>query len=148
MSDLAHVHGPVDYLIIEFQAARANGSMVEAVLDLVDRGIIRLYDVLVIQKDADGSFSGVELSDLAQDHLGGIAAFAGARSGLLGDDDLAEAANAVAPGAAAAVLVYENTWAIPFVAAAHSVGAEFVAGGRIAGADLMTALDTLEALDG
>ncbi|MFM7064418.1 MAG: DUF6325 family protein [Actinomycetes bacterium] len=148
MSDLAHVHGPVDYLIIEFQAERANGSMVEAVLDLVDRGIIRLYDVLVIEKDADGTFSGVELTDLAQDHLGGIAAFAGARSGLLGDDDLAEAANAVAPGAAAAVLVYENTWAIPFVAAAHSVGAEFVAGGRIAGADLMTALDALEGLDG
>ena len=97
MSDVAHVHGPVDYLIIEFEAARANGSMVEAVLDLVDRGIIRLYDVVVIQKDADGTFSGVELSDLAQDHLGGIAAFAGARSGLLGDDDLAEAANAVAP---------------------------------------------------
>ena len=147
MSDVAHVHGPVDYLIIEFQAERANGSMVEAVLDLVDRGIIRIYDVVVIEKDADGTFSGVELTDLAQDHLGGIAAFAGASSGLLGDDDLAEAANAIEPGAAAAVLVYENTWAIPFVTAAYSVGAEFVAGGRIAGADLMTALDALDALE-
>jgi len=147
MSDVAGVHGPVDYLIIEFQAERANGSMVDAVLDLVDRGIIRIYDVMVIEKDADGTFSGVELTDLAADHLGGIAAFAGASSGLLGDDDLAEAANAIEPGAAAAVLVYENTWAIPFVAAAYSVGAEFVAGGRIAGADLMTALDALDALE-
>ncbi|MFM7068918.1 MAG: DUF6325 family protein [Actinomycetes bacterium] len=144
MSDAVQVHGPVDYLIIEFQTERADGSMVEAVLDLVERGIIRLYDVLVVRKDADGTFSGVELTDLDADHLGGIAAFAGVRSGLLGDEDLAEAANAVAPGAAAAVLVYENTWAIPFVAAAHSVGAEFVAAGRIAGADLMTALDALD----
>lgn len=145
MAQHAEVHGPVDYLIIEFEAAKADGSMAAAILDLVERGIIRLWDVLVVTKDPDGTFSGLEIDDLAQDHLGGIAAFAGARSGLLGDDDIAEAAAAVSPGASAAVLVYENTWAIPFITAARNVGAEVVASARIPADILMDALAAFEA---
>jgi uncharacterized membrane protein len=145
MAQHAEVHGPVDYLIIEFEAAKADGSMAAAILDLVERGIIRLWDVLVVTKDPDGTFSGLEIDDLAQDHLGGIAAFAGARSGLLGDDDIAEAAVAVSPGASAAVLVYENTWAIPFITAARNVGAEVVASARIPADILMDALAAFEA---
>lgn len=144
MANDHEVHGPVDYLIIEFQAEHADGSIAAAILDLVERGIIRLWDVLVITKEADGTFSGIEIDDLAHDHLGGVAAFAGARSGLLGDEDLAEAAAAIAPGASAAVFVYENTWAIPFVAAARSVGAEVVASARIP-ADVIN--DVLAELD-
>jgi hypothetical protein len=139
------VHGPVDYVIVEFDGTKMTGEAGGALLDLVDAGIIRIWDLLVVRKEQDGSFSGVDLQDLSQDQLGGFAAFAGARSGLLDDDDLAEAASAVEPGRAAAVIVYENAWAIPFVAAAQKMGAQLVASARIPADVVMEVLDEREA---
>jgi hypothetical protein len=142
------VHGPVDFVIIEFDGTKMTGAAASALLDLVDAGIIRIWDLLVVRKEADGTFSGVDISNLGADELGGFAAFAGARSGLLGDDDLAEAAEAMLPGTAAAVIVYENSWAIPFIAAAMDAGAQVVASARIP-ADVVTeVLDALEAANG
>ena len=92
-------------------------------------------------KEADGSFSGVALDQLGSS----FAAFTGARSGLLGDDDLKEAADALAPGTVAALIVYENSWARPFVAAALRAGGDMVATARIPAQDVMAALDALEA---
>mgnify|MGYP006279400451 CR=1 FL=1 len=143
MATTNDVHGPVDFLVLEFQAARADGQMAAALLDLVDRGIVAIYDVIVMEKAADGTLTVIELSDLAADHLGGLTVLAGAQSGLLGEDDLGEAAAAIEPGMAAAVIVYENLWAVPFVAAAREVGAEFVASGRIPAEALIAALDEL-----
>lgn len=139
------VHGPVDYLVLEFPTDRMTGEMASALLDLVDRGVIRVYDLLVVQKDEDGSFRGIDINDLAADSIGGLTAFAGARSGLLGDDDVADAAGVLEPGTTAAVLVYENAWAAPFVAAARNSGAEVVASARIPADVLMEALDALDA---
>ncbi len=139
------VMGPVDFVLLEFEADRMDGSAAAALLDLVDRGIVTVLDLLVITKDADGTFSGIEITDLASDQLGGLAVFAGARSGLLGDDDLAEAAGALAPGTAGAVIVYENTWARPFVAAARGAGAQLVASARIPADVVNEVLDQIEA---
>jgi Family of unknown function (DUF6325) len=141
------VHGPIDFLLVEFQAERMTGEAAAALLDLVERGIVRVYDLLVVRKELDGTFSGIDLADISADGLGGFAAFAGARSGLLGDDDLAQAADAMEPGTMAAMIVYENTWAIPFVAAAQRNGAQVIASARIP-ADVVTeVLDELEAAD-
>jgi hypothetical protein len=142
------VHGPVDYLVLELASDRADGSIATALLDLVDRGLIRVYDLTVIQKHEDGTFSGIDLTDLSQDDLGGLTVFAGACSGLLGEDDLADAASVLEPGTTAVVLVFENAWAAPFVAAARSVGAEVVASGRIPADVLIDALDALEVAGG
>lgn len=138
------LHGPVDFVILEFESANADGSMAAAVLDLVDQGVITLLDVTLVARGEDGSFAMVDLDALEEGELGGITVLAGARSGLLGDDDLAEAVNAMTPGTTAAILVYENTWAVPFVTAAHRVGAEFVASGRIPADELVAALDALD----
>jgi hypothetical protein len=143
----AEVHGPVDFLLLEMRAEKMTGEAGRALLDLVERDIVRIYDLLVIRKDADGTFSGVDITDLSSDDLGGFTAFAGARSGLLGDDDLAEAANAIEPGTVAALIVYENSWAIPFVAAARDAGAEVVASARIPASVLNDALDDLDAAE-
>ena len=116
-------------------------------MDLVDIGVIRVYDLLVIRKDEDGTVSGVELNDLTADQVGGFSAFAGARSGLLGDDDARRAADAMKPGTVAALLVYENAWAIPFIAAARDAGGQLIASARIPAPDVMDALDALEATD-
>ena len=140
------VYGPIDFVLIEFQADKLHGAAAEALLDLVERGIVRVYDLLVIKKEADGTFSGINIEDLGE-AAGGFTAFSGVRSGLLGDEDLAEAANALEPGTVAALIVYENTWARPFVAAALESGGQLVASARIPGTVVMEALDALEAAD-
>jgi len=136
------VAGPIDFLLLEFDPAKADGSAAAALADLVDQGIVALYDLLVIAKAKDGS---VEAIDIAADGSGGFSVFAGARSGLIGDDDIAEAGAALEPGRAAALLIYENTWAIPFVAAARGMGAEVVASSRIPAETVISALDALDA---
>ncbi|HSK96048.1 MAG TPA: DUF6325 family protein [Euzebyales bacterium] len=144
MSDV-DVHGPIDYLVLEFPGDRLTGRAAEALFDLVDRGIVRVYDQLVIRKDDDGAVSGIEINDLSADELGGFTAFAGARSGLLGGEDLELAADVMKPGTVAALLIYENTWAIPFVAAARASGGQVVASARVPAQDVMDALDAVEA---
>jgi hypothetical protein len=144
---LDNVCGPIDFLVLEFPAENMNGDAAAALADLVDRGIVRIYDLLVMRKDADGTVSGIDISDVGGAGLGGFTAFSGARSGLLDDDDMADAAHALAPGSAAALIVYENTWAIPFVAAARRAGAEVVASARIPADVVMEVLDELEAAE-
>jgi Family of unknown function (DUF6325) len=136
--------GPIDYLLIEWPGRQPDGEAAPHLVDLVERGVIRILDVAFLTKDEDGSVGGLELAD-----LGGGAAelsvFEGASSGLLGDDDLAEAAGALEPGTSAALLIFENTWAAPFVGAVHRSGGQVVASGRIPAEDILAALDAAEA---
>jgi hypothetical protein len=138
------VHGPVDFVLLEFTGDRLTGRAAQELLNLVDRGIIRLYDVAILGKDADGEPYGLDLAEAARERLGGFADLGWTSSGLLSSEDLAEAATALEPGTLAALIVYENTWAIPFVAAARESGGELVAGARIPAQDVMDALDRLE----
>jgi hypothetical protein len=135
--------GPIDYLIIEWPDGQPTGEALPHLIDLVDRGLIRLLDLAFITKAEDGSVAALELADLGDE----IATFEGASSGLLGDDDVAEAGNALEPGTSAALLVYENRWAAPFAAAARRSGAQLVASGRIPVQDVLAALDAVEAAE-
>jgi hypothetical protein len=116
-------------------------------VNLVDRGIVRLFDLLIVGKEEDGSVYGVELSDSAVEQIGAYAGLTWARSGLLSDDDMREAATAMQPGSLAALIVYENLWAIPFVAAAREAGGEMIAAGRIPAQDVIDALADLESAE-
>jgi Family of unknown function (DUF6325) len=137
------VHGPIDFLLLEFDGGKSTGSAAKALLDLVQQGTIRLYDLLVIRKEVDGSVAALDLAQLPA----GFFAFAGARSGLLSDDDILEAGQAMRPGTSAALLVYENAWAIPFIAAALAEDAQVVASARIPATTVMEVLDELDAAD-
>jgi hypothetical protein len=144
---VADVHGPIDYVLLEFTGNRLTGRAAEELVSLVDRGIVHVYDVMVVGKDADGSGYLVDLA-ASSDQAGGFAELDGARSGILAeDDDLREVADAMQPGTLAALIVYENTWAIPFVAAAMESGGQLIAGGRIPAQDVMEVLDRLESLE-
>lgn len=136
--------GPIDYLALEFPGARLEGEGLAALLDLTDRGIIRILDLVVATVAADGNFTVVEFADLDGDGALDLAVFEGARSGLLDEDDIAQSAALVQPGSAVGVLVYENTWAGPFVTAMRHAGAEVIASGRIPADDVVAALDELE----
>ncbi|HET6653311.1 MAG TPA: DUF6325 family protein [Nocardioides sp.] len=140
----ADVHGPVDFVLLEFREDRLTGRAADELLRLVDDGVIRLFDVAFVGKTADGEIYAVDLAAEALAEQLGLNAFAGARSGLLADDDVREAAQVMEPGTLAALIVYENSWAIPFIAAARESGAELVASARIPAADVMAALDALE----
>jgi len=137
--------GPVDVAVIAYPAgAPMTGEAVPLLLDLVDRRIVRVLDVLFVRKDADGTFSGFDATDLTAEGVGDFIAFEGASSGLLGDDDVKQVADAIEPGSAAVVLAYENRWAAPFVAAVRRNGGIPVAFERIPAQDLLDALDAAE----
>jgi hypothetical protein len=141
------VHGPVDFVLLEFPDDRLTGRAADELLSLVDRGIVSVYDVLIVGKDKTGATYGVDFAEVAAEQLGGFTQLAGARSGLLTDEDMHQAAEAMEPGRLAALIVYENTWAIPFVAAARESGGELIAGARLPAQDVMDALDALESRD-
>ncbi|WP_432021523.1 DUF6325 family protein [Streptomyces sp. 1222.5] len=134
--------GPVDYLVIEFPGNRMTGEAFPLLVDLAERGIVRIIDLAFVRKETDGSVVALELTD-----VGGeidLSVFEGASSGVLDETDLAEAAAALEPGNSAAVLVYENLWAAPLAAALRRSGAQLVASGRIPVQALLAALDATE----
>ena len=136
--------GPIDYLAVEFPDGQLKGEELRALLDLVDRGIIQILDLRVVKRETDGSYTAAAVADFDGDGALDLAIFSGIESGLLDDDDLQEAADLVQPGSAVAVLLYENTWAGPFVSAMRRAGAEVISSGRI---PATTVLDALEALE-
>jgi Family of unknown function (DUF6325) len=138
--------GPVDVVVIGYPpGAPMTGEGIPILLDLVDRGIIRVLDAMFVRKDADGSFSGFDLADVDAETAGDLTVFAGASTGLLTDHDAALAAAEIEPGTAAAMIVYENRWARHFVAAVRRNGGELIAHERIGVQDLINALDAAEA---
>jgi hypothetical protein len=143
----ADVHGPVDFVLLEFKGDRLTGRAAQELLSLVDNGIVRVYDVLVVGKDQDGEVYAVDFAEGGDERPGDFEELAGARSGLLSEDDLREAGSALESGRLAVLVVYENTWAIPFVAAAMDSGGQLVAGARIPAPDVMAALGALESLE-
>jgi Family of unknown function (DUF6325) len=137
--------GPIDFVLLEFPDDADTKSCADAIMDLIKRDVIRLFDILVIRKALDGSYSGVDLTDVTPAGIGGFAAFEGARSGLIHNDDLSAAVEVMQPGTMAALIVFENTWAAPFVGAVLDAGGELIASQRIPAPDVLEALDRLDA---
>ena len=137
--------GPIDIAVIAYPPdAPMTGEAAPLLVDLVERGIIRVLDVLFVTKNDDGTFSGFDARDLTEKGVGDFALFEGASSGLLGDDDAAKVANEIEPGSGAVMIVYENRWAAPFIAAVRRNGGEAVAFERIPVQALIDALDELD----
>jgi Family of unknown function (DUF6325) len=137
--------GPVDMVVIGYPAgAPMTGEAVPILLDLVDRGIVRVLDARAVIKNRDGTFSGFDMADLDENHVGSFSIFAGASSGMVTDDDIALVAEEIDPGTAAVMIVYENRWAAPFVSAVRRNGGVLVASERIHAQDLLDARDAVE----
>ena len=134
--------GPIDYVVIEWPGRQPEGEAAPLLVDLVERGVIRVLDIAFIAKDEDGTVDSAEMSDFGD----AFADFEGASSGLLGDDDLQEAGTALEPGTSAAVLVWENRWAAPLAVALRRSGAQLVASGRIPVQAILASLDAVEAV--
>jgi hypothetical protein len=139
--------GPIDYMILEWDGEQpVTGEVMPLLVELVDRGIIRILDLAFIVKDQDGSVMARDFGELAQ-QSDGLADFQGVSSGLLGQDDLEEAGNALEPGTVAAVLVWENRWAAPVAVALRRSGGQLVSSGRIPVQAILGALDAAESVN-
>lgn len=142
MSDTDDVMGPVDIVVIGYPpGAPMTGEAVPHLIELVERGIIRVLDALFVLKNDDGTFSGVAAQDLDAERFGQFTEFSGATSGLLGDEDVATAAEGMEPGEAAAMIIYENRWAAPFAAAVVRNGGRLLAYERIPINELLAAAE-------
>jgi hypothetical protein len=136
--------GPIDYVVVEFPGNQMTGEGLPILVDLVDRGIIRIIDLVFFTKEADGSVALIEIADFDGDGELDLAIFEGVSSGVVGQDDVQEAAAAVESGSSAALLVYENRWAAPFAAAVRRGGGQLVAFGRIPTQALLATLEDLD----
>ena len=137
--------GPISYLIVEFPGSKMTGEGLPILVDLVDRGLIRILDLLFATRGEDGSLRTVEVQDLEPDGQIDVAVFEGVSSGLLDESDLADAASVIEPGSSAAILLFENRWARSFTQALRRGGAELVAAGYVPLDDVAAALDAAEA---
>ena len=138
--------GPVDYVVVEFPAGQASftGEMAAELLALVDAGTIRVIDILILAKDADGAVEAMELSDVGD--LGALQALEAQLAELLAEDDVVHLAAAMDPGSVAGVLIYENLWAAPFASAARRSGGQLIANGRIPIQAIIASIEADEAL--
>jgi hypothetical protein len=136
--------GPVGFLVVEFPGNKMTGDGLLALVDLVDSGLIRVLDLEFVMRDDDGNVSMIDLRDIDGDGELDLTVFEGSFSGLLDSTDHAEAASVLEPGSSAAILVYENRWAIPFVQGLRNSGGQLVAAGFIPQDDLVEALDAAE----
>ena len=123
--------GPVDYLVVEFPGSQFKGEIMSELVDLVQRGIVRVLDLVVIKKDLDGSYEAFEFDDADAGPLGEIRELEAELADLLSADDVTAVAETLEPGSAAGLLVYENLWAAGFASAVRRAGGQLVSSGRI-----------------
>jgi hypothetical protein len=136
--------GPIDYMVIEFPGGHLTGASLPLLVDLVNRGTIRILDLAFIRKLSDGSVMRIDVSSDTGDGERGMDVFAGAASGLLGADDIDEAAAAIGAGSMAGIIIYENRWAAPLAVALRRGGARLVATDRIPVQAILASLDAAE----
>ena len=140
--------GPVDYLVVEFppEAANFTGEMAAEIGRLVESKVIRVLDLLILQKGADGTVGAAEIDDLPQ--LDDLRVAETQLADLLAGEDIAHLAAAMEPGTVAGVLVWENLWAAPFASAARRAGGQLIASGRIPIQAILASLEADQSTEG
>jgi uncharacterized membrane protein len=133
--------GPIDYIVVEWTGQQPSGEALPHLIELVDKGIVRILDLVFVAKDEDGTVAEIEINELGAE----FAIFEGASSDILDEDDINDASSVLEPGTSAAILVWENRWAAPFASALRKNGAQLVASGRIPVQAILATLDGAEA---
>jgi hypothetical protein len=147
MTDPIDELGPVDYLVIEFPGSQFRGEIAPILVDLVDRDIVRVLDLVMLRKDAQGEVELFELSEIDESELGELRRLEADIAELVSAEDLANVGAALDPGSSAGLLVYENRWAAPFASAVRRAGGQLVANGRIPVQALIAAFEAEEELE-
>ena len=124
---------PVDYVVVGFPADKADfsGAMADELKKLMESDTVRVLDLLMVTKDEDGTVSVAELRDHDDSLVGELRSLEADLSLMLAVEDVERLGGDLELGSAAAVLVWENTWAAPFASAIRHSGGELLAMGRI-----------------
>jgi hypothetical protein len=144
MADDSEAMGPISYLIVEFPGNKMTGEGFEILVDLVDRGLIRIIDLTFVTCDEDGTIRALELQEIDSDKSFDLTVFEGASSGIMDDSDLADAASVITPGSSAGILIFENRWATSFVQALRRADGQLIAAGYIPQDTILASLDATE----
>ncbi len=144
MTDARSPMGPISYLVVEFPGGKVTGEGFAILVELAERGVIRILDLAFVAKGTDGSLEVIDIRDLDGDGQLDLAVFEGAASGLLDESDMTDAAPVIEPGSAAAILLFENRWATGFVQGLRRGGAELVSAGYIPQDAILAALDATD----
>lgn len=143
MNDLEHT-GAIDFFVVELPQQRVTGALIPSLLDLVDRRIIRILDILIVTKAEDGSHTVLQSDDVDPSLRPEFEELHGASSGMLDADDAEEIAAIMEPGTGSLTVVYENLWSLPFATAAREAGGQLISNGHIPTQAIVAALDALE----
>jgi hypothetical protein len=139
--------GPVDYIVVEFPGSKFSGEIAPALMDLVNRDLIRVLDLVLVTKDESGAVEAFEIGDLDDTDVGELRNFEAAVAMLLSEDDVMRLSETMDPGSTAAVLVWENKWAAPFASAMRRAGGQLVSSGRIPIQAIVAALEEEDAME-
>jgi hypothetical protein len=141
MTDDANATGPISYLVVEFPGNKMTGEGFPILVDLVERGVIRILDLAFVTRGADGSTTAIDMRDLDGDGKFDVTIFEGASSGLLDESDLTDVGSVIDAGSSAGILIFENCWATEFTQALRAGSAELVAAGYIPHDSIVASLD-------
>lgn len=128
----AHM-GPVEFILLGFEGNRFNGDIAPAISELVEKGFIRLVDVALVMKDAEGETHILEMQELDEDVAEAVRTLAGEVRGLMSEADLLEVAESLDPSSTVAALLVEHLWATRFADAVRAAGGELLVSERIPG---------------
>ncbi len=123
--------GPVDWIVVEFPGTKLTGEIAPILEEYVEKGLVKILDLLFLTKDEDGGLEAFEASDLDDSQLGRLRTTEAQLAMVLSEQDVLDLAETIEPGNSAAVLVWENLWAAPFGAAVRHAGGQLAASGRI-----------------
>jgi Family of unknown function (DUF6325) len=118
--------GPVELLFVEFPGNQFTGEIIPALTELIDRGTIRVLDLVFVAKDADGNAVGIELEDLPSESKDAFSELVDELAGLISEEDVEDLAESLEPNSSAAILLFEHRWAIPFRDAIANSGGQLV----------------------
>ncbi len=114
-------YGPVEIFLIGFEGERPGPDVVDAIVNVVGSGTVRLLDLLFVTKSFEtGDVIVLELDEVADEY--GLPEFEVLEIGIAGEEDVADFAEDLAPGTSAALLVVEHTWAREFAEAIFNAG--------------------------
>lgn len=121
-------YGPADLYVVAFPSEHVPEQIREAVLTTLSSGVIKLLDLVLVRRSADGSTEVLEIESLGEEFDLNVVETTG--SGLVGQEDLDELIEEVEPGTSVLVFLFENTWARSIAAAVRDTGAVVISAQR------------------
>ena len=125
------MRGPIDYILVEFEGNKFDGSILAELEKAVDQGIINILDLAVLVKDENGEVTLMDLSNLGDETVSTFVTSNGISGDLIGDDDIDEIAEVLENNSSAGLLVFEHLWAKGLRQAIFNANGTLVADGRI-----------------